>query len=128
MVAEIELVQRRHLVAVADLAAVDAVVAEVLVRHLAVLVPDLPPGQDRLLRELELDLHVPGDGREVRDEVAAEHPRRLRRRVDVVVVAVALVRDPDPGLELLCDRAVGCCQRGGGKPQQDSHLRIRRRA
>ena len=85
-----DLVQRRDRLAGADLAGVLAVVGEVRVGHGAVLVAELAVRLHRGGIELELHLHVVGDGHERRRQLAPEHLLRLLERVEVVVVAVPL--------------------------------------
>src|SRR5690606_36971459 len=80
-------------VAGADLAAVDPVVAEVLVGDPAVVVADEPELGDRLRVEGDLGLGVPGGQLDVAGQVLAEHRAGLLLVGDVDGVAVALVRE-----------------------------------
>ena len=75
----------------ADLAGVDAVVAEVAVGDVAVLVAEQAPARDRFGVELDLRLGFLRDGLERPGEVLDEDLARFGESVDVVVGAVALV-------------------------------------
>ena len=79
------------MVARADLAGVLGVVVEVLVGHDPVFVADQPVRADLGRVELDLDLDVLGDGDQRRAHLLDQHLVGLARRVDVGVVAVALV-------------------------------------
>jgi hypothetical protein len=78
-------------VAGADLARVDLVVAEVGIRHGAVLVAEQAVAVDLGRVELDLQLDVARHGLDRAHEVVHEHLFGLLARVDVVAHAVALV-------------------------------------
>ena len=85
------LVQRAHLVAGAELAGVDAVVAELVVVEHPVLVADQPVRRHDGGVEHDLGLGVLGGDGQRRREVLDEQPLGLGERVDVGVEAVATV-------------------------------------
>jgi hypothetical protein len=87
------LVQRRHLVAHADLAGVDGVDPEVGVGDRAVLVAEQAVARDHRRIELDLQLHVLGHDLEHRHQVGGEQLGRRGGAVDVVVVAVAAIAE-----------------------------------
>jgi hypothetical protein len=69
---ELEFVERGDLMACADLAGVDLVVAEVVVFDVAVLVADEAVARDQLWVEVDLELDVLGDDFEGRAELLLE--------------------------------------------------------
>ena len=76
----------------ANLSGILAIVVEVLVLEDPVLVANQPIGADGVRIELNLDLHVLGDGHERRARFLHEHAMRLVDRIEVGVVPIALVR------------------------------------
>jgi hypothetical protein len=78
-------------VARADLAGIHLVVVEILLLQQPVLVADQPVGRHLRRVELHLDLHVLRDRHERAADLLDEQLLRLAPRVDVAVVAVALV-------------------------------------
>ena len=87
------LVERGDLVACPDIASIDAVVGEILFAQHAVLVADQAVLADRGGIELDLDLHVLGDGEERGAHLVAQHLLRFQRGVDIGVIAVTVVGD-----------------------------------
>ena len=77
----------------ADFAGVLLVVVEVLGPQHAVLVAEEPVAGHLARVELDLDLHVLGDGDERAGHLLDEHVAGFGAVVDVVVVAVAVVGD-----------------------------------
>ena len=73
----------------ADVAGIDLVVGEVLVPEHAVLVADQAVLGDLRRVELDLDLHVAGNGQQGRLHFLDQHLARFLQGVDVGVVAVA---------------------------------------
>jgi hypothetical protein len=75
----------------ADLAGVHFVVAEVVVRHVAIFIADQPVALHRLRVELDLNLGVPGNRQQRAGEFVHKDALGLLHRIDVGVEAVAVV-------------------------------------
>ncbi|MEZ4334511.1 MAG: hypothetical protein R3F35_22380 [Myxococcota bacterium] len=103
----------------ADPADILAIVVEVAVGEPPVLVPDRPIGADLPGIEFGLDLHVTCDGHERRARLVDQHPPRLRRRVAVGVVPVAVIG------ELFHAGIVEMAPAEGRSRQEDAALALR---
>ena len=88
-----DLVERRHLMARADVAGINFVVVEILLAQGAVLIADQTIFADEGGVELDLDLHVMGDREEGRGQFGVEHPPGLSGAVDIGVIAVPAIGD-----------------------------------
>jgi len=85
------LVERRHRVPGAHVAGIDLVVGEIFLPQQPVLVADQPVRRHARRVELHLHLHVLGHRHQRAAGLLDEQPPRLRRRIHVAVVSVALV-------------------------------------